>query len=130
MPARRQTKQQRVMWEAIEQAGRPLSVEEIHAAACEHVPSLGLSTVYRALRRWEADGEIKPVAVLDQPPRYELTAIADQHHHHFHCESCDRVFDVHGCPSGLADLVPEGFTLRSHEITLTGLCDECAGHQR
>lgn len=127
MSQRRDTKQQRVIWDAMETAGRPLSVNELFELSAERIESLGISTVYRALRRWEEEARIEPVLVPDQPPRYEPASVAADHHHHFHCESCDRVFDVEGCPAGLDALTPDGFVTHEHHITLVGLCDRCAG---
>lgn len=116
-----------MIWEALESAGRPLAVEELFDLSRESLPTLGLSTVYRALRRWEEDGRIVPVAVPDQPPRYELAIVAEDHHHHFHCEGCDRVFDLDGCPGDLDSIAPKGFVVHSHDLTLKGLCSDCAG---
>ena len=126
MTARRATRQQSAVQEAIHAAGRPLSVNEIHEMAQEVVPSLGVRTVYRVIRRLEEDGAVQPVIVSGQPPRYESAEVAAHHHHHFHCESCDRVFDVPGCAGELERMVPSGFVLEEHEITLRGLCAECS----
>lgn len=126
MTIRRQTRQLDAVSKAVAGAGRPLSVEEIHSSAMEKVPEIGLSTVYRSLRRLEEEGEIATVQMPGQPDRYETATAAATHHHHFHCESCDRVFDIEGCVGGLGKLIPEGFTLKGHELTLSGLCDRCS----
>jgi Fur family ferric uptake transcriptional regulator len=47
------------------------------------------------------------------------------HHHHFRCDACQRVFDVHQCPGDLAGLAPPGFSVARHEITLYGRCSDC-----
>ncbi|MEM7754435.1 MAG: transcriptional repressor [Planctomycetota bacterium] len=123
---RRATKQQDAIRVAIAAANRPLSVQEIHDAALETVPGLGVSTVYRALRRLEDDGDITPVNIPGQPDRYELAEVADTHHHHFHCTRCDRVYDIDACPGDLQGMLPKGFTLEDHELTLKGTCARCA----
>ena len=126
MTERRSTKQLTAIREVLADEQRPLAIDEIHAAAQQVVPTLGVRTVYRVIDRMESEGEIARVAVPGQPDRYELAAAAAVHHHHFHCQSCDRVFDVHGCPGRLQRMVPEGFVLEGHEITLIGLCNQCA----
>jgi Fur family ferric uptake transcriptional regulator len=126
MQERRKTIQLDAMIKAFEQAKRPLSVEELHTAASKEVPSLGLRTVYRVIRKLEESNEIAAVVVPGHPDRYELAAVAATHHHHFHCTSCDRVYDVPGCPGRLNALVPDGFVLSHHEIMLSGLCQQCA----
>ncbi len=125
MTSRRDTVQQRAVRQAIECAGRPLSIQEIHEFAGRETQSLGLRTVYRIVNRFLDDGIVAPVNVLGMPDRYELASVAAEHHHHFRCESCDRVFDVNACPGGLNRMLPKGFKLAGHEITLWGQCAEC-----
>ncbi|MGP1272923.1 MAG: Fur family transcriptional regulator [Phycisphaerales bacterium] len=124
---RRTTAQQKAIGSAIKAAGRPLSIQEINELAAEEVSSLGLRTVYRVVNRLLDDGVIAPVSVPGQPDRYELSAVAAKHHHHFHCEQCDRVFDVDACPGGLSRMLPPGFELSGHELSLWGRCVDCAG---
>jgi len=126
MTAQRQTKQFQAIRVAIENAGRPLSIDELHALAAKDIDSLGLRTVYRAIRRLQEDGVIVSVSVPGKSDRYELASIAAKHHHHFHCKACDRFFDIHGCPGGLNKLIPKGFKLENHDLTLSGLCVSCA----
>lgn len=126
MPERRNTRQITAIRDTLVREQRPLSVDEIHHGARRAVPSLGLRTVYRVVHRMEDDGELARVAVPGQPDRYEPAEIAANHHHHFHCLKCDRMFDVHGCPGRMDRMVPEGFVLDGHEITLNGWCDQCA----
>ncbi|MEM8874214.1 MAG: transcriptional repressor [Planctomycetota bacterium] len=122
---RRDTSQQRAIRATMDAAGRPLSVNEIHEFAAEDVPTLGLRTVYRVVNRLLDDGVIAPVVVPGQPDRYEPAEVAARHHHHFRCEQCDRVFDVDACPGGLDRMLPPGFQLTGHELTLWGRCAEC-----
>lgn len=126
MTAQRQTKQLQAVRNAFESAGRPLSIDELHQMASEDLDSLGLRTVYRVVRKLQDADEIAVVSVPGSSDRYELASVASKHHHHFHCTSCDRFFDIHGCPGGLSKLVPEGFKLERHDLTLSGLCDACA----
>ena len=121
----RNTRQLTAIREAIESAGRPLSIEEIQEIAGRTVESLGQRTVYRGVRRLEEDGFIARVSAHGGGERYELAAVAAHHHHHFHCTSCDRFYDVEGCPGGLQNLLPDGFVLKHHELTLSGLCPDC-----
>ena len=121
----RMTRQREAIERAFVRAGRPLSPPEVHALASRKLPTLGLSTVYRTLRRLEEEGLIAAVTVPGEPPRYELAQIAASHHHHFHCRRCGRVFDIDGCPTGLAKMAPPGFVVEDHTVVLHGLCDRC-----
>ncbi len=121
---RRRTRQRDAIRRALEQAGAPVSPREILASAARASRGLGLATVYRTLRAMTEAGEIVPVGVGGEPPRYELAGKA--HHHHFHCRACARVYEVDGCPRDLAALTPPGFRLLGHDLMLFGVCAACA----
>lgn len=122
----RVTKQREAIEAAFRSTGRPLSPPEIHALASATIENLGLSTVYRTLRRLEDEGLITPVTVPGEAPRYELAHVASHHHHHFHCRVCGRVYDIHGCPTGLKQMAPRGFRVEDHTVVLHGVCKACA----
>lgn len=122
-PPPRQTRQRRAIHHALEHAGRPLSPAEILDAARADVEGLGLATVYRTLKTMTDDGTLIAVDIPGESPRYELAGKG--HHHHFHCRSCERVFEVEGCPGALDELTPAGFVLEGHDVTLHGLCVAC-----
>lgn len=120
----RNTRQRTAIREAIAEAARPLLPQEVLEAAQIGVPGLSLATVYRNLKALLEDGELQAVNLPGENPRYEL---ADRsHHHHFQCRQCQRVFEVDACPGDLASLAPPGFTVDGHELTLYGLCRDCA----
>ena len=125
MPQQRTTRQSVAIREAIESAGRPLSIEEILEEASTTVPGIGLRTVYRVVRRLQEENEITTVSIPGGADRYELSSVAATHHHHFHCTVCDRIYDVAGCAGGLQKLLPKGFQLEHHELTLSGRCAAC-----
>ncbi len=124
----RQTRQREAIRAALVGAARPLSPQEVHGLASVEVPQLGMATVYRALGSLVATGELVLVELPGAPPRYELAGLA--HHHHFHCQSCGRVFDLPGCSGNIEGIVPPGFRLESHELLLYGQCRDCASPQR
>ena len=117
----RRTDQKAAIRKAIEHAGRPLTAQEICDLAQDDVPGLGIATVYRNVKALESSGWLAAVDLPNEPTRYELAALD---HHHFQCDDCKKVFDVHGCP-GVKAIIPQGFELRSHEILMFGRCDAC-----
>ena len=119
----RATRQNTAIREAIEAAGRPLSPTEVLDEARRHVAALGLATVYRNLKALVDAGAIQVVTLPGEVARYEVAQRG--HHHHFRCDTCQRVFDVHQCPGDLASLAPPGFSVSRHEITLYGRCSDC-----
>jgi Fur family transcriptional regulator, ferric uptake regulator len=120
----RKTKQRDALREVLESAERPLSIAELLDAAAERVEGLGVATVYRAVNALLEEGRLSTVEIPGEPVRYERSD--KEHHHHFQCEQCDRVFDIAGCIDNLRKLVPPKFRIREHAVTLYGLCAACA----
>lgn len=120
----RNTAQRSAIRAAFERADRPLSPGEALAAAQRSVPRLGIATVYRNIRNLVDEGWLAEVLLPGAPNRYEVAG--KHHHHHFRCRICDRVYEVDSCPPDLRSLIPRGFQLESHEITLLGRCPDCA----
>ncbi|WPH12449.1 Fur family transcriptional regulator [Variovorax paradoxus] len=139
----RLTRQRNAVFSAFSDTGLVLTAPEILERARAIVPEISLSTVYRQVSMLLADGEIAKVELPGEPARYEVACKpdahhhshhhgeeADHHHHYFHCGSCGQVFMLHACPGPMTDLVPKGFQVKSHEVTLHGVCAACAGAAR
>ena len=122
----RQTKQKSVIQTVIESAGRPVSPQEVLAAAKASVPLLSLGTVYRVIKALVSDGTIASVTVPGEGDRYEPQAKAAHHHHHFQCNSCRRVYDIPGCGLRVEPHLPKGFNVSHHEVMLYGHCGSCS----
>jgi Fur family ferric uptake transcriptional regulator len=121
----RKTKQRDALRDVFERAERPLSIAELLERASRQVDGLGVATVYRTVSALLDESWIEAVEIAGEAARYERTDKA--HHHHFQCEKCDRVFDIAGCMDNLRKLVPPKFRIRTHDVTLYGLCASCAG---
>ena len=119
----RSTRQRTAIRTAIDAAGRPLSPQEVLEGAREAVVGMGIATVYRNIKLLVDEGAVQVVTLPGDSPRYESAGHA--HHHHFQCNACQRVFDVHQCPGDLKSLAPAGFKVESHELTLYGKCADC-----
>ncbi len=117
----RRTRQREALRRVFEEAERPLTPAEARDRIGNRA---GIATVYRAVARWADEGWLSAVQLPGEPTRYELRDL--EHHHHFHCEQCRRVFDIRGCPSGIGRMAPRGFRVRAHQITFQGICRECA----
>jgi Fur family ferric uptake transcriptional regulator len=124
----RETQQREAIREALVDAGRPLSVDELFKLAQNKVAGLGIATVYRNLKALQLKGQIVQVALPGQPPRWEVAPLS--HHHHFLCRTCNRLFEIHGCPDDIKQLLPKGYILEKHDILLHGQCDACASGKR
>lgn len=128
--ALRETRQRAAIRAAIDSSERPLLPQEVLASAQAAVPELGIATVYRNLKLLLEANEVRVVELPGEVARYESLRHAE-HHHHFQCRYCGRVFDVHGCAEDFARLAPKGFAVDSHELTLYGACADCRkAHRR
>ena len=126
----RNTRQRQAVLDAVERGGHALTPPEILALARESVPTLNLSTIYRQIGALQEEARLVKVMLPGQTARYEPVCgqghgDAAHHHHHFHCRVCDRVYALHACPGSMQDLVPKGFVVEAHEITLHGRCPDC-----
>src|SRR5712692_188096 len=119
----RDTRQRRAIRRVIEEAGRPLSPQEVLKVAQGHAPSLGIATVYRTLKGLVAEGWLIQVELPGEPPRYETAT--KSHHHHFQCRTCGQVYEIEGCPEDVQPLTPSGFLLEGHYMVLYGQCATC-----
>lgn len=119
----RKTRQRTAIRRAFEDADRPLAPTEVLESAQRAVPGMGIATVYRAVRDLLEEGWLSTVELPGEPPRYERAHL--EHHHHFQCRACHKVFEVHGCPANLGGLAPSGFEVESHEVVLYGKCNHC-----
>jgi Fur family ferric uptake transcriptional regulator len=120
----RNTVQRRAIYHVLEECGRPMGPNEIFDAARPHAPGLGIATVYRTIKRLLEEGYLQQVDLPGEAPRYETAG--KEHHHHFRCSACHKVFDLQGCSSDFGSILPQGFKLEGHEIYLFGRCTECA----
>jgi Fur family ferric uptake transcriptional regulator len=121
--AKRTTRQRSAIEAAFEDAKRPLGPNEVLEIAQKEVPNLGIATVYRALHDLVQEGFLKVVDLPGQTSRYEKGGL--RHHHHFHCEQCDKVFDLDGCFLRHDLELPDGFEMKQHDITIKGNCPDC-----
>jgi Fur family ferric uptake transcriptional regulator len=122
------TQQRDAIRKVLQEAGRPLSIQEVFAMAHLKVSGLGIATVYRNLKSLREQGWIVAVDLPGQPPRWEVAP--ESHHHHFLCNTCDKLFEINACPEDFQRLLPEGYTLEEHDLLLRGQCDACLEKSR
>jgi Fur family ferric uptake transcriptional regulator len=122
-PDTRNTRQKRAIRDVFERAERPLSTDEIFAEAHGAIRTLGIATVYRSIRSLLDEGWLTAVEVPGRTPLYERAG--KQHHHHFVCTTCARVFELAGCASDIRGELPRGFHATSHDVTIYGECADC-----
>jgi Fur family ferric uptake transcriptional regulator len=119
----RKTRQKEAIRTAFLTANRPLSPEETLAYAQEQVDGISMATVYRNIGALVEDKWLMPVEIPGESTRYEVAG--KEHHHHFHCQSCGKVFEMQGCNIALKPKLPAGFRVTGHEFFVYGECADC-----
>ena len=130
----RYTGSRRDLIQALAEAGRPLTVDEI----VERSPRQRLSSVYRNLAVFEAEGVVRRMAGVGDLARFELTEALVGHHHHLACQVCGAMTDVqlpHDLERRLDEALEqlaanEKFAVSSHVLDAVGVCASCAGTAR
>jgi len=120
---KRMTKQRKAILNCLLETGRPLYIEEILEYAASKIPRINLSTVYRTIKALMEEEKIILSELPGEKSYYEI--IQKDHHHYFVCDACSKVYFITQCPKGVDEIVPEGFHLLGHSITLNGFCVEC-----
>ncbi len=123
-PMERDTEQRRAIRGVFTEVDRPLAPSEVLEASKRYVPTMGMATVYRNLKLLIEDGWLSSVELPGEPDRYERAGKG--HHHHFVCQDCEQAFDIEACATDVGSMVPEGFEVTSHHLTLYGVCAGCA----
>ena len=102
------------------------SAEMIYQDLRPEIPGLSLGTVYRNLKLLEELGKVRRVASHQGTERYD--AICGDHAH-FLCQRCGRLHDLSAVDSEAlraAIRLDAGCTLTKLDITVTGICPNCA----
>jgi Fur family transcriptional regulator, ferric uptake regulator len=124
----RVTARRRAIAAAADGLGSAFTVDDLLEAARQHSPGVGVATVYRAVAAMESAGALERVGSRNGSALY-VRCTREGHHHHLICTSCGKVTHT-ACPllQAESDAAPghDGFIVTSHEITLYGLCRECA----
>lgn len=122
--ATRDTRQRRAIRAAFLAADRPLDPNEVLELAAGEHGGLGIATVYRNIKILLDEGWLTTVELPGEVTHYELAGKA--HHHHFHCKSCGKVFELNACLPNVQKLAPPGFRVAGHDLLLYGDCRECS----
>ncbi len=122
----RNTRQKSAIRDVFAVLNRPLGPQEVLDQAASQTKGIGIATVYRNIKALVEEGWLTPVELPGEPSRYEISG--KDHHHHFHCQNCGKVYDLPGCPIQVKPTLPPGFIATAHEVVLYGRCDVCSLH--
>ncbi len=115
---------------------RHLSAEDIYIKAVQINPSIGLTTVYRALELFTGIGIVQKFDFGDGKSRYELTKDPQNadHHHHLICMKCKKIINYDDFVQEELELMKKTekalskkhkFKIMHHIIHFYGICEQC-----
>jgi Fur family transcriptional regulator, peroxide stress response regulator len=102
------------------------TVEEVFLRAKEGMPDISMATVYNCLDALVKCGLVRHVNLDRAATRYCPNM---KEHCHFYCEECGGVYDIDFSAEANdhALKLPSGFRVKQFDISLRGLCRDCAG---
>jgi Fur family ferric uptake transcriptional regulator len=129
--SRSRTRQGTAVDAALGDADGFLTAQELHDELRRRDQAIGLTTVYRHLRRLADSGDADVVVRPDGEASYRLCGAgrSDQphgHHHHLVCRVCGHSVEVEGPEvEAWAERVADdaGFTDITHTVEIIGVCD-------
>ncbi len=105
------------------------TAQEVWESLRDTAPGISISTVYRNINEFVADGSAIRVPSNDGKDRFDGNTVP---HTHFVCRRCGRVTDIRYESDPAADPQMDaeaarrsGYRVEGHELTFRGLCSDC-----
>jgi len=105
------------------------TAEEVFIRAKKGMPEISMATVYNCLDALVSCGLVRQVNHDRAATRFCSNM---QPHHHFYCDACGGAYDIERTGESAEPPVPmpRGFKPTRYEVTIRGLCPECASKAR
>jgi Fur family ferric uptake transcriptional regulator len=120
----------RAIVELLGSSGGCLTAEEIAQELHDRGQPVSMASVYRVLALLVKRGLLQAVFLGQERLRYDPVMPGEKHSHHLVCDSCGRArpFEDDSLAS-MIETVGERtrYRVESHDLTLRGICPECAG---
>jgi len=123
-PARRQTRQRRLVYEAVAATDTHPTAECVYNQVRRAIPRVSLGTVYRNLQLLVADGRLKAWS-RGRTTRYDADV---NPHDHFVCLGCGLLLDIERAPEAISSekrLRSRGHRIENRILEFIGVCRSC-----
>ncbi len=129
MDAKRNTIQRQLIFDAVKKLDIHATAEQVYEYVSREHPTISKATVYRNLSQMAEAGELLNIGTFWGATHYDHNL---GKHYHFICDECGRVFDVDDFFPEIDKRIVqmEGFEIKSHNLTFSGLCPECGANRK
>ena len=103
------------------------TAEEVFLRAKRRMPDISMATVYNCLDALVRCDLVKQVKVRRGATRFCPNM---REHCHFYCQKCGEVFDIDLQAGEPVIPMPRGFRPAHFDVSIHGLCPECAGKKK
>ena len=123
MNAKRNTIQKNLIYNAVKELNIHANAEQVYEYVVAVHPSISKATVYRNLGQMAQSGELLNIGNFYGATHYDHNC---HDHYHFICEKCKRVFDINTRFPDVENIKsPDGIKIKTHNLSFSGVCDEC-----
>ncbi|MDK2886682.1 MAG: Fur family transcriptional regulator, ferric uptake regulator [Thermosipho sp. (in: thermotogales)] len=98
-----------------------MSAEDIYKILQRETPTISRATVYNTLNLLSKNGILAEVITPDSV-RYDYV---EKFHHHFYCEKCKKVYDIHDEFSVPNIKKIDGHIVKNIQYCIVGICKNC-----
>lgn len=122
----RLTPQRRAILSALCRSASPVSAGEVYEEIKDRLGGMSVDTVYRNLNQMAEAGIVVAIHAGREVLRFELQV--GDHHHHFVCLACHRIFCIPLCPFETPVSVSvdgHAFKVTGHSLEVYGYCSQC-----
>jgi Fur family peroxide stress response transcriptional regulator len=125
----RTTPQRQHVYQVLLEKRNHPTAEEVFIRAKKGMPEISIATVYNCLDALVSCGLVRQVNQDRSATRFCSNMMP---HHHFYCDECGGAYDIeresHETEPPVA--MPRGFKPNRYEVTIRGLCPDCATKAR
>lgn len=121
----RKTRQKEAILRVLEDNDDHPTASWIYEQVRREIPHISLGTVYRDLKSLKQEGKIAEIHPSGSLSRFDGN---NKNHYHFHCQKCDRIFDVAEPVDTAIDIrvaQKTSFDVFYHRLEFYGLCQDC-----
>jgi Fe2+ or Zn2+ uptake regulation protein len=102
------------------------TIEEVYSIAKEHIPGVGIATIYRNIEKMLNNNEINKIDIPGEAARIDGNT---EKHYHFRCTKCGNVQDI-WLDVPIDELIQSSSILSladitDHKLEFTGVCTNC-----